>query len=535
MIFNVTGGIANVGTGLVNIMGEAFAGDSFTKKDIKDAVGMYLNNSVSMLADMYKDKSDNLAVALTKYFKVVDFDAMSERVAGETAGEYARRMRNLLYSLQSGGEHFMQNSVLFAVLKGSRIFNDIDGTKRAGTFQEYIWKIEYDTLLSVIGNDESLMDNFKEMKRQIKTDKQETYKYDTFRRNIIEDFLRAHCSKEQIEQYITKRKDAINAAKEKWDSMPIAIEQFEIGSDGELHIKNDSELTLDMVFDLKNKTIALNNKIHGVYDKIGAARIEFSWWGGLVMQYHKHLYPGIMKRFRWKGYYNEQTNTVEMGSYAAFVRLLGREFRGISDRINNRAASGQEKVIASIIETGKTALDTVLNIKLNWNLMPQWERNVVKRCLGDLYGVVSAMIMATAIYAMTDDDDEKESELIATALYISDRLLSEAQQYTPWGMISESKTLWSSPIAAANGPEDLLKGLGFLTQWLFDEDFDPTYQTGLYAGENKGWVLLKRNIPLYRVIDRLSNMTKNNSYYRINEKALNMRITKNIADYINPD
>lgn len=535
MIFNVTGGIANIGTGFVNIMGEAFAGDSFTKKDIKDAVGMYLNNSVSMLADMYKDKSDNLAVALTKYFNVVDFDAISERVAGETAGEYARRMRNLLYSLQSGGEHFMQNSVLFAVLKGSRIFNDIDGTKRAGTFQEYIWKTEYDTLLSVIGNDESLMDNFKEMKRQIKTDKQETYKYDTFRRNIVEDFLRAHCSKEQIEQYITKRKDAINTAKEKWDSMPIAIEQFEIGSDGELHIKDGSELTLDMVFDLKNKTIALNKKIHGVYDKIGAARIEFSWWGGLVMQYHKHLYPGIMKRFRWKGYYNEQTNTVEMGSYAAFIRLLGREFRGISDRINNRAASGQEKVIASIIETGKTALDTVLNIKVNWNLMPQWERNAVKRCLGDLYGVVSAMIMATAIYAMTDDDDEKESELIATALYISDRLLSEAQQYTPWGMISESKTLWSSPIAAANGPEDLLKGLGFLAQWLFDEDFDPTYQTGLYAGENKGWVLLKRNIPLYRVIDRLSNMTKNNSYYRINEKALNMRITKNIADYINPD
>ena len=253
------------------------------------------------------------------------------------------------------------------------------------------------------------------------------------------------------------------------------------------------------------------------------------------MQYHKHIYPGIMKRFRSKGYYNEQTNTVEIGSYAALVRLLGREFRGLGDRVSKRKDAGETEVIASIQETAKAALDAILNIRTNWALMPQWERNACKRALGDLYGIVSAMLMGIAIYAMTDDDDEKESEFIATALYISDRLLSEAQMYTPWGLVSEASTLWSSPIAATNGPEDLLKGLGFLAQWMFDENFDPTYKTGLYTGQNKGWVLLKRNIPIYRVIDRLSNMTKNNSYYRINEKSLNMRFAKMIADEINPD
>ena len=535
MIFNVTGGIANVGTGFVNIMGEAFAEDNFTKKDLKEAVGMYINNSISMTADMYKDKSSNFAVALTKYFNVVDFDAMNERVPGETAGEYARRIRNLMYGLQSGGEHFMQNSVLFAVLKQSRIFNDIDGTKRCGTFQQYIWKTEYDTLLSIIGNDETLMDNLGEMKRQIKTDKQEAYKYDTFKRNIVEEFLRAHCNKEQIKEYITKRNKAIDKAKEIWNNMPTAINQLELGKDGAIHIKDGSQLTKDMVNELRNTTIALNKKIHGVYDKIGAARIEFSWWGGLVMQYHKHIYPGIMKRFRWKGYYNEQTNTVEIGSYAALVRLLGREFRGLNERITERTDGGETAAIVSIQETVKAALDAILNIRTNWALMPQWERNAVKRCLGDLYGIASAILMGIAIYAMTDDDDEKKSELIATSLYISDRLLSEAQMYTPWGLVSEASTLWSSPIAATNGPEDLLKGLSFLAQWMFDEDFDPTYKTGLYVGQNKGWVLLKRNIPLYRVIDRLSNMTKNNSYYRINEKSLNMRFAKMIADEINTD
>lgn len=31
----------------------------------------------------------------------------------------------------------------------------------------------------------------------------------------------------------------------------------------------------------------------------------------MVMQYHKHLYPGFKKRYRWNGYYNETLGTVE--------------------------------------------------------------------------------------------------------------------------------------------------------------------------------------------------------------------------------
>ena len=167
--------------------------------------------------------------------------------------------------------------------------------------------------------------------------------------------------------------------------------------------------------------------------------------------------------------------------------------------------------------------------------MSPWERNAVKRCLGDLYGILSALLLGITIYAMTDDDDEKESNVVATGLYLADRLLSESQMYTPWGLYSEGKTLWSSPIAAYNGPSDLIKIMDYTARWLFDEDFDPVYSTGIYKGKNKVGVLIKRNIPIYRVIERLNNMTKNNSYYRINEKALNMKISKYIADQINPD
>ena len=531
MILNVTGGIANVGTGFVNIMGEAFAGMSFDTKDIASAVGMYMNNSVSMISDMYSDSTKNFAVGLTKFFNVVDFDAMSERVAGEGAGEYVRRVRNALYGLQSGGEHFMQNSVLFAVLMQNRLFADVDGTTRCGNFQEYIWKTEWDTLVSIIGNDDQLFNTFKKFVANIKFDKQESYQYDTFRKDVVEMFLRGHCSKDIQQKYIDAKKKAIKDAEQRWKTLPKAIDQLQLNKDGYIEIKPDSDFNEDMFINIRKKVIGVNKYIHGVYDKIGAARIEFNWWGGLVMQYHKHLYPGIMKRFRTRGYYDEQTKTINVGSYVAVGRLLSKEFVGLFDK-----TSGEERdVLSSIHAVAKALLDTALNIKTNWNLMPEWERRAARRALGDLYGIVSSMLMAIGIYAMTDDDDEENSELVATAIYLADRLLSESQLYTPWGLVSETSTLMSSPIAATNSIEDLFKGLGFLGQWMFDEDFDPNYKTGLYAGQNKGTVLIKRNIPAYRVYERLSTMTKNNNYYRINEKALNLRLAKNIADVVNED
>lgn len=534
MIFNVTGGIANIGTGFANIMGEAFAGDNLSKNDIRESIGMYMNNSLRMIADMYKDKSDNFAVALTKYFKVIDFDAMTERVRGETAGEYARRMRNLMYSLQSGGEHFMQNTVLFAVLKSNKIFDDIDGVKRCGSFSEYVWKLEYDTMVSVISKDKDLLEELKEFKRIIRQDKTEQFKYDTFKHNIVEDFLRAHASKEIIQEYIHAKNQAIKKAKEEWKTKPAIVDLLEL-KNGEIVPKAGAEITPDMINDIKNKTVNLNKKIHGVYDKLGAAAIEFTWWGSLVMQYHKHLYPGVMKRFRRRGYYNEQTNTVEMGSYTALVDFLSKEFKNVVSDAKKQEDGYVGITVASVQNTFKAVINTIINITTNWNLMSPWERNAIKRCLGDLYGILSALLLGITIYAMTDDDDEKESNVVATGLYLADRLLSESQMYTPWGLYSEGKTLWSSPIAAYNGPSDLIKIMDYSARWLFDEDFDPVYSTGIYKGKNKVGVLIKRNIPIYRVIERLNNMTKNNSYYRINEKALNMKISKYIADQINPD
>lgn len=539
MIFNVTGGIANVGTGMGNIIGEVFAKDYFDKNTFTQANGMYMSNSLSMLADMYSPTTNNFAVGLTKLFDVVDFDAFNERRPNETATEYVKRIRDGLYAMQSGGEHYMQNTVLFAILKSNRLFKDIDGTTRFGSFAEYTWKLEAQTLMGLLNGKEDLLIKYKFFLKDISKDMNELKKYDTFTRDFNEEFLREIDDKQLIEDYIKARKEALKNAKKEFNDdtkHPTAESQFELGKDGYVNIKEGSKMTGQMFGELRQKVIQVNKKIHGVYDKIGAARIESEWWGGLVMQYHKHIYPGIMKRYRTKGYYNELRGSVERGSYVSLANFLSTEFRDISRKSKERANEQNENIaLVSIQSVIKASIDTVINAKLNWNLMPEWERRNIKRSLADLFAITGAILSAMCLYAMTDDDDIKESEILATNLYMTDRLLSEAQMYTPWGFITEAKTLWSSPIASFKGPQDLFKGLGLATQWMFSEDFNINYTTGLYKGQNKLKVLLYRNTPIYRVYQRLSTMTKNNSYYRINETALNLKFAKAIADEINPE
>lgn len=535
MVLNVTGGFANIFTGLSNVYGEVFAKDYFGQTDFQKAQARYFSNSLSMLSDMYNDKTNNLTVGISKLFNVVDFDAFTERRPNENATKYVKRIRDGLYSLQSGGEHYMQNTVLFAMLKSHRIFEDFDGTTRAGSLNNYIWKVEHNTLNELIINNDDLRLKYKVFIKEISSNLNELKKYDFFVKDPNEEFLRDVGDKNLIRDYIKARNKSIKHAKEEFNKYPTVESQFELRN-GKADIKVDSKLTTTMFAELQQKVISVNKKIHGVYDREGAARIEREWWGGLVMQYHKHLYPGIMKRFRAKGYYNELRGSIERGSYVSLANFLSIEFKDIKSKIKNKSqVDNQNIAITSIQSIIKAATDTIINLKMNYELLPEWERNNMRRSLGDLLGVTGAFLVAIGIHLITDDDEIKDSELLSTVIYLADRCNSESSMYTPWGMMSESKTLWSSPIAATNGPEDLLKALSVGTNILFDNEYNPTYTTGLYKGENKLWVTLRRNIPIYRVYDRLSHMSKNNQYYRLNDNTINIKTAKNIADAINPD
>ena len=534
MIFNVTGGIANVGTGMANIMGEVFAGEYFGVKEFAIGQKEYGSSLLTIIADTYAEKGSNKTSSLLKYFDIVDYDGILERGTQDNISEYVQRLRNATYGFQTTGEHYMQNSALISMLHSHRVYQNEDGFTVTGTIDNYTRDLEIQVLKGLMSDNQELTDKFAKYYANIKQDLQVTREYDRFNKSIVSDFFKEVGDEKLIKEFATLKKEAKKQAAKEFQALPKLYDELVYDSEKKtISIKEGSILTEAAIEQFKSKAFRINNRIHGVYNKIGAAKIEQYWWGSLVMQYHKHLYPGFMKRFRTRGFYNEARETVEKGSYLTFMNYIFGEFNGIGKRLKEN--SDEEAVMGSIKTILKAAGQTFTKLGTRWNLLEDWEKRNIRRVLGDVFGMASAYIMALAIYAIFDDDDVKKSDALGTLVYSADRIFAESFMWNPVGLVNEGKTLWSSPIAATNSYNDLFTAMGLGIKYFVDDDFKLTYTTGLYKGQNKFGVVLSRNIPGYRVYKRLSNMSRNNQYYRINDNSLNMKYAKKHAHIIAPD
>lgn len=549
MMLNITGGIANITLGTTQILGEAFAKDYFGTATWAKGIALWHQSIGSFMADMYKPEASSLASAIAKFFKVVNYDEHSGSVHIPDASTYIKRARDLMFSPQAIGEHGMQNGVLFSILMSHRLVLDPKAKENGRLNYKVVSEAEFmrdanETALDEIMTDEQKI-KFDEFKKAETSDPNVTKSYAWFRKDLTTEFANIYLTKEQQKEFISKREQIQDKKREEFNddkNHPTLYSQLKLDEDGTLGFKDGSILSsigeeaYYILGAIKGKVISVNKKIHGVYDRLGAAKWESYWWGGLVMQYHKHIYPGIMKRWRRQGYFNEERGTIEKGCYwsikdflsiplhkASYAKRLQAE-TGMSDA-ELQATQGVQNIIRNYVEF-------VTHFNLYKNMLPENERANMRRALGDMVGVLSALCLAIAL-RVADDDDDKNGLVYNLAMYEADRLASESFMYNPLGLISEGKKLWSSPIAATNGIEDIVSAAGFISQWILaGDDFSPYYKSGAYAGEHKGWVMLKRNLPMYRAYYMLERLERNNKYYKLGDNMLTIIPVKDIADWI---
>ena len=553
MVFNLYGGIANVATGKVNIGMEEFANEYFGFKEFANAEKKYLSNVHSFIASMFTDKSPNLTVALCKQFKVVDFDQILQFGAvADNLDARMRKVRNFMYTFQSSGEHFMQNSVLLAMLASNRLYTDSRGNVRIGDFKDYTWDIEDRAMRDVLAKHGELLTNYELYRKSIgEYNVEARLELSMNRKDLNRNFLYSlrdnldpninALYKKIAAEYHAKRKELMDIAKNEFNSNPTIESLYEF-KDGKAVIKEegyekikgkctDPRKELEtLIAGLREKVKAVNKKIHGVYDKDGAALIESKWWGSLVMQYHKHLPTGIWKRWRRKGYYSEFRGSKERGTYQTLIDFLGTEFTNFKTRRNNKQENGTNIALASIQVTIESVINSFVNIQFNWNNLSNWERANIRRNLGEIAGVLTACLVVFALYGLSDDDDINDDRFKASLLYLADRIYSENTTYSPVGMISEYRTNLRNPVAAMQSITDLMKAAVMVPQYLFDPNFEIEYQTGRYVGENKFDVLLKRNTAGFRNFDRIMTIDKNNSYYKVGKSQIGINIAKSFGN-----
>lgn len=512
MMLNITGGIANVLYGKTQIQMEMAAGQFFKYKDFRKGENEWMQNVGSYLADAYNETTNNETNAIIRLFNVIESDMVTERY-GKGSNPMGK-LENLLFIQQTAGEHYMQNATLLAMLHSHRVVN-VDGKNKIMSFEQYAMNLREEALLKVLRkNNPELVSKYETFKDKVLESYVEKERYVKFKADIITDFLRS-IPKELRQEFKSTYKEDTKEERIKFEQHPSFRESL-ILKNGVATLKKDSGLTNDDIAAFRNKVISVNHQIHGIYDKIGANQLQQSWWGALLMQFHKHLVPGFQKRFGYRlghfdGIYNETRESISKGSYVSLGEFIAMPFKKYYE-LNN---DNELQAVRTLQGIAKGYADFVANLTTYYNILPEYDKANIRRCLGEWIAITKAIALFVVGKLMLDDDDDS-TQVADYILYSADRLMSETIQYTPWGMINEGQKLYSQPVAALSIASDNLKLLEACCSYIVTGNPDDLYyNSGTYSGENKLKVNIMKQIPLVNQIIKHQRLGANNSYYKV--------------------
>lgn len=519
MAGNITSGISNVTYGESQILMEALGKEFLSVADRNKGMMDYRKGIVSYFADYESATTDNLTSALIKLVDVIDLDTVTE-VEGNNSkvGKAYKKITTAAYLQQSIGEHFMQNSTMLGMMYSHRVV-DVNGKKQLMTKEMFSRHVREEAFKTIAKKyDEAhgthyIKDYNKFVNKLKDNDNVELrQKYLDFKRDIVEDFLLAlpnSARKEFIELNKAKKDEATTI----FETYPTLRDSFEL-KNGLAVLKEDSGLTYEDIGLFKNKVIEVNHKIHGVYNKINSARAQSYWWGSLVFQFHKHLIPGIAKRYGYvwgKGVYNEAREAVDKGMYISLGKFLTSPFKATF-----KASEVTDEVNA--IEATRNFMNytqnLIVNCKMYYDIMPEYDKANLRRCLGEAAAILGALMLYIAGRMMWDDKD-KDTQVADYMMYLGDRLSSESIQYTAYGAPFEAYKLYSNPVASFAIIKDLGKGVASVGQYLLTGDkADLYYQTGTNYGQSKITTNLLKQVPIYNQYMKHERLGSNNSYYK---------------------
>lgn len=515
MMLNLTGGIANVLYGKTQIQMEMAAGQYFKYSDFRKAENEYALSIGSYFADAYSETTKNETNAIIRLFNILESD-----MATETYGKGSNplgKLEDLLFIQQSAGEHYMQNTTLLAMLNSHRVSVDENGKAAVISYETFTQNLRENSLIKVLNEvNPDLVNTYNEYRNKIKESFAVKEQFNRFKQDMMTNFLRTQ-SKEVRDKFVAQYKEDSKEQRSKFDELPTFRSQFKL-SNGVAVLKEDSSLTNADVADFRNKVLTVNHHIHGIYDKIGANILQQSWWGALLMQFHKHLVPGFQKRFGYRlghfdGVYNETRETINKGSYVSLAEFITFPVRKYYE-LNN---SNELEAVRTLQGLTKGYVDFFGNFVTYYNILPEYDKANLRRCLGEWIAITKAVALFVVGKLMLDDDDES-TQIADYVLYSADRLMSETIQYNPWGMMNEGQKLYSQPVAAFSIANDNLKLLGACCSYIFTGDADDLlYQSGTYSGENKLKVNLLKQVPVVNQIRKHERLGANNSYYKVRQ------------------
>ena len=269
-----------------------------------------------------------------------------------------------------------------------------------------------------------------------------------------------------------------------WDAMevvPLDPSNKKLGAElkvKEGYTKEDSTaFTRQDAIKFSRRIAAINQRMHGVYNKLDRSAVQRLAIGRIGMMFRKYMKPSLNRRFK-SASYNYDLDAWQEGYYATTGRFL--------------------------LNLVKDLKETQFNLVANWNNLTNTEKANIKRAMTES-GHFLAIAIILGLMEWNPDKDRPWLEKMAE--YQARRLYTELGAFVPSpSFVSQSLTLLKSPAAGVNTAENLLDLVKLLNPYNYEtfDGEDALLKSGRYKGSSKATKLFYESpvIPMNKTIYR---------------------------------
>lgn len=523
MYLNYTAGITNVLKGVTDMIIES-AADSFVEsKDILRAGLKDIIKTVpKFLRDINNTRTDNLLVAIIKDFDDIYQDTR-DVTSSDTATSYwvkAMRMVDTVgYAPNNMGEFIMQFGMLLAATNSHRVvgskimsFNDFFNDNLEGLLHEVLSVEQYDKYLQ-----------FKEKKdADIKKWERKYGKEYLWSHDYAAEFLKTNYAlldSEQRKKIVDSRKTDKKVQREAFEKFNTLRSQLKL-EDGRLSYNEDSGITEEALSEFRSRVKAINQSLHGIYNRVDRNSLQDYAVGDLLMQFRKWIRPNFNRMFgRRIGriFYNEQLGSFEVPIMNSFYDMF---------RSGSNAFKDTLKDDNTVIDYAKASVNFLrgigrwlTHIGFYYKTLPLNEQIAARklaRYMGSLAFSILAVIAVGAFKGRDDDDDDEDNILFMHAMYTATSYYQQMVEMFPvYGQLAMLKQTTQSIFAGQKTVVNAAKLINLLSQslWVDNEEF--IYDRGIYKGQDKRAVVIKQLIPILRQMNKYNHLGSMVSYYNM--------------------
>jgi len=237
-------------------------------------------------------------------------------------------------------------------------------------------------------------------------------------------------------------------------------------------LKDNEMSEYEFINKISRKSAAINNDMHGIYNKEDMNAFQRLSIGRMVMMYRKWIKPSFNRRFK-KGQYNYDLEAWREGYYRSAWTFLTRLKEDLKKH--------------QLLEGGA------------WNSLNDVQKSNVMKALYEVSFFVVLLILTSAVFGGDDDDDTENSFAWNMLHYQARRLINEVGVMIPSpSMLFEGLKILDSPMAGVQTVQKILN----LTDVLWIPNWFDEMERGRYKGTSRAMKTVYECIPFNKTIYR---------------------------------